>query len=171
MNNILKESTHIIEESYIKYRSSVYNYINYRIANEENSKDLTQEVFLRLMDYKQIICQATIKSFIFTISRNLVMDYLRRQYKKQEIYSYIYEHSDYTTGAADSKIIAKNLEEIEKRKIALLPPKRRVIYQMNRFDNKSIKDISIELNLSQRTVENHLFISRKEVREYISKCI
>ena len=99
------------------------------------------------------------------------MDYLRRQYKKQEIYSYLYEHSDYTTGAADSKIISKNLEEIEKRKIALLPPKRRVIYQMNRFDNKSIKDISIELNLSQRTVENHLFISRKEVREYISKCI
>jgi DNA-directed RNA polymerase specialized sigma24 family protein len=42
---------------------------------------------------------------------------------------------------------------------------------MNRFEDKSVTDISEELNLSRRTVENHLFISRKEVREYLKQCI
>ena len=42
---------------------------------------------------------------------------------------------------------------------------------MNRFEGKTVREISQELNLSQRTVENHLFISRKEVREYIKQCI
>ena len=42
---------------------------------------------------------------------------------------------------------------------------------MNRFQGKSSEDIAEELNLSRRTVENHLFISRKEVREFIRQCI
>ena len=32
-------------------------------------------------------------------------------------------------------------------------------------------DISAELNLSHRTVENHLRIGRHEVREFIKQCI
>lgn len=42
---------------------------------------------------------------------------------------------------------------------------------MNRFMDMSADDISKKLCLSKRTVENHLFISRKEVREYIKQCI
>ena len=42
---------------------------------------------------------------------------------------------------------------------------------MNRFEDKSIADISSELNLSHRTVENHLRIGRHEIREYIRQCI
>ena len=42
---------------------------------------------------------------------------------------------------------------------------------MNCFEDKSVTDISEELNISRRTVENHLFISRKEVREYLKQCI
>ena len=45
----------------------------------------------------------------------------------------------------------------------LLPSQRRKIYVMNRFEDKSVTDISEELNISRRTVENHLFISRKAV--------
>jgi RNA polymerase sigma-70 factor (ECF subfamily) len=42
---------------------------------------------------------------------------------------------------------------------------------MSRFQDKSAEDIAEELKLSRRTVENHLFISRKEVREFIRRCI
>ena len=42
---------------------------------------------------------------------------------------------------------------------------------MNRGEDKTVTDMEEELNLSRRTVENHLFISRKEVREYLKQCI
>lgn len=42
---------------------------------------------------------------------------------------------------------------------------------MSRFEDKSSSEISAKLNLSRRTVENHLFISRKEIREYMKQCI
>ena len=57
----------------------------YKIGKDEDAKDLAQDVFLRLMDYKQMLRPETIKYFIFSICRNLVIDYLRRHYKMQEI--------------------------------------------------------------------------------------
>ena len=123
------------------------------------------------MNYNKIICTDTIKFFIFTIDRNLLNDYLRRHYKKQEITSYIYEHAITHTTETESQVIANDLQAHEQYKLSLLPTQRRTIYSMNRFDNKNISEISTELNLSPRTVENHLFMGRKEIREYISRCI
>ena len=83
----------LITDSYKEYYPSVCSYIYYRINIWETAKDLSQDVFLRLMDYNQMLRPDTVKYFIFTIARNLLNDYLRRYYKKQEITSYIYDHA------------------------------------------------------------------------------
>ncbi|MCI1683540.1 MAG: sigma-70 family RNA polymerase sigma factor [Bacteroides sp.] len=169
-NNFIK-STQIIADSYCEYRNSIYRYIYYKISKEEEAKDLTQDVFLRLIDYKQMLRKDTVRFFIFTIARNLVNDYLRHYYKVQEVTSYLYDRTEKYTNNVESEIIAKDLLMLEKRKLSILPAQRHKIYAMSRFGNKTSSEIATSLNLSQRTVENHLFISRKEVREYIKKCI
>ena len=73
-------SIHLIEDSYKKYQRSVFLYIYYKIGNKEEAEDLVQDVFVRLMDYQQMLRVDTIKHFIFTISRNLLYDYLRHYY-------------------------------------------------------------------------------------------
>ena len=86
MKNITMKSTQLIEDSYTNYHHSIYLYIYYRIGNKEEAEDLAQDVYVRLMDYNRILCLETIKYFIFTIARNLVNDYLRRYYKRQEVW-------------------------------------------------------------------------------------
>lgn len=164
-------SPQLIADSYERYRSSVYLYIYRKVNNKEEAEDLSQDVFVRLMDYKQMLRPDTVKFFIYAISRNLVNDYLRRYYKKQEVTSYIYDAMEVVHDEVESGIVAGDLLACEKRRVALLPQQRRKIYVMSRFEDKSVTDISEELNLSRRTVENHLFISRKEVREYLRQCI
>ena len=161
----------LISDSYKEYYSSVCSYINYRINNWETARDLSQDVFLRLIDYNQMLRPDTVKYFIFTIARNLLNDYLRRYYKKQEITSYIYDHSITYTNETESLIIAKELSLLEKHKLEMLSDQRRKVYTMNRFEDKSISEISSELSISPRTVENHLFVSRKVVRDFIRQCI
>ena len=171
MENCMMTSPQLIVDSYERYRSSVYQYIYNRVNNKEEAEDLSQDVFVRLMDYKQMLCSDTVKFFIYTISRNLVNDYLRRYYKKQEVTSYMYDVVKVVHDEVESGVIADDLLTLEKRRIAYLPQQRRKIYVMSRFEDKSIMDISEELNLSRRTVENHLFISRREVREYVRQGI
>lgn len=164
-------STQLIADSYMSYYRSVYLYIYYKINNKEEAEDLSQDVFLRLMDYKQMLRPETVKHFIFTIARNLVIDYLRRYYRKQEVSSYMYDTVERSSNESESRIIADDLRMHEEHKLSLLPQQRRKVYEMIRFEDKSIADISMELNLSPRTVENHLRIGRKEVREYMEQCI
>ena len=171
MKDITMTSAQLVADSYVNYYRSVYYYICYRINSKEDAEDLSQDVFLRLMDYKQMLHPDTVKCFIFTIARNLVTDYLRRQYKKQEITSYVYDHSVTYTTEMESGVMAKDLSMLEHRRLSLLPPQRRKVYIMSRFEDKSVADISAELQLSSRTVENHLFAGRKEIREFIKQCI
>ena len=166
MENIDMSSVQLITDSYQNYHRSVYLYILYKIGKDEDAKDLAQDVFLRLMDYKQMLRPETIKYFIFSICRNLVIDYLRRHYKMQEITSYFLDQLPTFINEVESQIIANDLSVCEQKRVLRLPAQRRKIYVMSRF-----KHISACLGLSVRTVENHLFISRKEIREYIQQCI
>lgn len=167
----MDSSFSLISEAFEKYRSQVLNYINYRIENYDDSEDLVQDTFVSLLECSKLICEDTIKSFIFTIAHNLVIDYLRRRCKKQEIASYMMENPVSATCSPETDIVVNDIKEHEVHRMSLLPSKRKKIYYMNRFMDMSADDISKKLCLSKRTVENHLFISRKEVREYIKQCI
>lgn len=171
MEDNMDNSFSLISEAFEKYHSHILNYVNYKIENYDDAEDLVQDTFVRLLECGKLICEDTIKSFIFTIAHNLVADYLRRRYKKQEITSYMMESSAAVDYSSESVIIAKDLETHEKAVMSLLPPQRKKIYYMNRFMDMSAEDISMKLCLSKRTVENHLFIGRKEIREYIKQCI
>lgn len=83
----------------------------------------------------------------------------------------MYEHAVTYTNETESQIIAKDLLSLEKRKLQMLSDQRRKVYVLNRFQDKSVSEISMSLNISHRTVENHLFASRNEIREFIKQCI
>lgn len=161
----------LIEDAYKEYRQSVASYIYYKTGKKEASEDLAQDVFLKLMDYRQIVCADTIKSFIFVIARNLANDYLRHFYVRQEVTSYIYDNQPSCTYVVEEQVVANDMQALERERVARLPEQRRKIYLLARFEGKEVSEIARQLNLSSRTVGNHLYISRKEVREYIRKCI
>lgn len=85
MENRIKLSDRLITEYYEEYRRIVFFYICRRIDDRDDAEDLTQDAFLRLLEYRMMIRRDTLKYFLFTIVCNLVNDYLRRLYKKQEI--------------------------------------------------------------------------------------
>ena len=171
MENRIKLSDRLITEYYEEYRQSVFFYICRRIENRSDAEDLIQDAFLRLLEYRMMIRRDTLKYFLFTIVRNLLNDYLRRYYKRQEIDRYLYDTLPVTTVEPESRMVADELRRLESRRVSALPEQRRKVYIMSRFQDKSADDIAEELKLSQRTVENHLFISRREVREFIRRCI
>lgn len=113
----------------------------------------------------------TVKYFLFTIARNLVTDYIRRYYKKQEIDSYLYDFTVTSSNDTEEKIIADDLMAMERTRLAAMPEQRRLIYTLNRFEDKSSPEIASELELSCRTVENHLFLGRRDMRDFFRNCI
>ena len=164
-------SDNIITRSYEEYHQVILNYITYRIAHRYEAEDLTQDVFVRLMDYKQMLRPDTVKYFLFTIARNIVIDYIRRYYKKQEIDGYLYDTMSASTNETEEKIIGDDLMAMERMRLATMPKQRLLISTLHRFEGKASPEIAGELNLSCRTVENHLLIGRRDMREFFRNCI
>lgn len=171
MKDLTHTSNELIARIFMDYRQSVFFYVYKRIGKKEDSEDLVQDAYLRLLEYRTMLRPDTVKYFLFTIVRNLVIDYFRRFYKRQEVVDFLQEFSQTKTMESDSPVIIKDLQKQEWNRVRLLPRQRRKIYVMNRFEGKNLSEIASVLHLSQRTVENHLFISRKEVRMYMKQCI
>ncbi len=161
----------LIADAYLNYRKQVITYLYNRIGSKEDAEDLSQDVFLQLLDYEKMICGETLPCFIFTITRNLLFSYLRRYQKQQEVNTYLFDTTVTRTNDAEEQVIADDLKASEMHCVSRLPAQRRKIYVMSRFGERSVNDISERLRLSKRTVENHLRMGRKEVREYMRQCI
>ena len=171
METAINTYNNIITRSYEEYYQVILTYITYRITYRYEAEDLAQDVFVRLLDYKQMLRPDTVKYFLFTIARNMVTDYIRRYYKRQEIDAYLYDTVALSSNETEEKIIGNDLMAMERARLAVMPEQRRLIYALNRFENKTSPEIADELNLSCRTVENHLFLGRREMREFFRNCI
>lgn len=166
-----ENSQQLVTGAYQEYKLPVFQYLYRRLGNKEEAEDMMQEAFLRLLEYSRMLREDTVKCFLFTIARNLVMDYLRRYYRRQEMLSFLMEEGGCSVPDVESRMIASELQGLELMKVQALPPCRKQAYVMSRFEDKTADDVALALNISKRTAERHIFLGRKEVREYMRQCI
>lgn len=171
MKNVIATNKTLVAQTYGEIRTKLYYYICKSIRNSDDAEDLTQDAFLKAMEYDGLLTQPTIKAFIFRIARNLVNDYLRHYLCVSGAKDEIAVAQPVYTVSGESEVCARDIAGHESYVVDTLPRQRRQIYKMSRYDEMSIREIAMALSISDRTVENHLRLGRKEVRRYVAKCI
>ena len=158
----------MIANFYTVHHAELVNYATSRLGNREESEDLVQDVFIKMMSFEGIINEATIKSFAFTIAANKVKDHLRRRifrHKMEENAKYEmelqYSHVERVVEYHDTLRMVND-------SMARLSPACAKVYRMSLFEDMTTGDIAQEMNVSKRTVESQLFTSRKQVRAMLS---
>ncbi|MBQ3842614.1 MAG: sigma-70 family RNA polymerase sigma factor [Ruminiclostridium sp.] len=75
------------EQIYLEYRSKVAAYISSHIRNREDAEDLVSEVFMKVHSSidKFDENKASVSTWIYTITRNTVTDFLRRNRVSEEL--------------------------------------------------------------------------------------
>lgn len=165
----MNSNHNIIEKAFMVHRNALINYVSCRINDRSEAEDIVQDTFIRLMDY-DVITEATVNNLLFTIANNIVIDRLRRHYKSQEVYSYVYDMMQKQMPLTPEQIAVFNdIAEQERCAMLSLSPAAARVYEMTRIEGKTIDEIAQTLNISRRTVECHQFKSRKIVREELKK--
>lgn len=166
------EKTELITMAYKTYYDNVHNYICSRVNSYELASDITQDVFMRLLNHADMLRQETIKSFIYTIAKNMIVDYKRRFIKNIDFLSYNYDIVSKPYYSADETTIVNDLQNLEKNIIDKFPSVRRDIYCMYHHDGMTPMEISKALNMNRHIVYDHLFLGKKIVREHFRQiCI
>ena len=158
----------MIADFYTRHHAELVNFAISRLGNREESEDLVQDVFIKMMSFEGMINEETIKSFAFTIAANKIKDYLRRRifrHKMEENAKYEmelqYSHVERVVEYHDTLRMVND-------SMARLSPACAKVYRMSLFEDMTTGDIAQETNVSKRTVESQLFTSRKQVRAMLS---
>jgi RNA polymerase sigma factor (sigma-70 family) len=162
----------LISAAYVKYITEVKNYFSACLHSETEAEDLTQDLFIKLMDYSGMIVESTVKSFIFTMAHRMVIDIERHNtFVRKSTNEYKYISLNDIPYYEEKKLECEQLEKAEMRIIDKMPTKMANIYIMSRFEHRSIDEMALMLDISRRTVESHLYLSRQQVRNTLRRII
>ena len=158
------------EKLFHSHFKMLVNFANTFLYDEDNAKEIVQDVFIRLWQKKdEMDTQKSVKSYLFTSVRNRSLNYIRDHKKFQNEYLDIEQALDneFAIEIAEDN----NLEEKIEAALQKLPPKCRKIFEMSRFEEKKYRVIAEELEISQKTVEAQmskaLKILRLELKDFM----
>ncbi|MBN2420104.1 MAG: RNA polymerase sigma-70 factor [Deltaproteobacteria bacterium] len=151
-----------------EYSGRLYSFANGYLKSEDESEELVQEVFTIIWEKRsELKEELSFKSFLFTIAFNIIKKHFRRRaYITQYFKSGVYHDMDIQTS---QKITVDSLQSYILELVNQLPEKRKEIFMKSRFAGLSIKEISEELKISHKTVENQLTDALKFLRAKINR--
>jgi RNA polymerase sigma-70 factor (ECF subfamily) len=153
---------------YEKYWLLLYQHARTMLRNDDEAKDIVQEVFMELwVADREKLSQYSLPSFLYTVTRNKILNiikHLKVEAKYADELQYIPSESNVGT---DSLAILHELTLQIENHIQSLPPKMREIFLLSRKEYRSHKEIAAELEISDKTVKkqinNALHVLRKRL--------
>lgn len=143
-------------------------YINKRVANEQDADDIFQEVFIKIYDnIGSLTNENKIHAWVYSITRNTITDYYRRNRNKIEI-----------TGLPES--LESNSEEEPSANVEIasclrvmvdtLPETYKQAILLTEFQNMTQKELSQKIGISISGAKSRVQRGRKMLKEMLLGC-
>lgn len=159
------------EELFRTMYPKVKNFAAKLLCSEDDAEDIAQDIFVKLWSNPFIIEETQMWSgYIFTMTRNRVLDFIRRKSVKEEYMSKtpVSLNMDADTGdVVNEKIYAKEIRLLTALAVKKMPEQRQKVFRMSRMENMSNKEIADKLGLSVRTVERHIHLALNDIRNIL----
>jgi len=154
------------ETLFYKYKNKVNGFVKKFSPNRIDSEEIVQEVFIKVWIKRDSINpDKDFQSYLFSIAKNFVLDQLKSSVNQRLYFSddffqkdmLIDELPDYDRMIEHEERLLKLLEQI--------PERRREIFRLNKFEGLSYKQIALQLNISENTVDSQI----RNALEYLRK--
>lgn len=152
----------LFKSHYKNLCSYAYLFLN----DEDASEDTVQEVFYKLWKGKdKIRVDTSVKSYLFRAVRNGCMNVIEHIKVKEAYYVNTRSENPEERYETIDQAIVHELEQKIKETIDQLPPERRKIFMMSRYEGLKYREIADELGISVKTVENQMYQALNYLRE------
>ena len=153
-----------LEQIYTSYYGKVMGYISARIRNRADAEDLCSEVFIKIQrkleDYNP--SKASISTWVFTITRNTVIDHFRRSKPTEELDENLSDDSEVDESLLNQETLSELAGALKK-----LPQQLMDILVLRYYDGKPLTEIAELMNLSYGAVklrhQNALMLLRQHL--------
>ncbi len=163
----------IFDVLHVLYFQKLFCVAHSYVSSREDAEEIIQDVFVKLWKRQgEIHSISNIGGYLYKMTRNSCLDFLRSKkdqlaigtnmLQQQNLLNF-YALSNDTASFIIEKELQAQIEEGTKR----LPEKCRLVFMKSRMEGLKHKEIADNLDISTKTVENHITKALKYFRAYL----
>ena len=142
------------------------------LQDKEDAEEIVQSTFLLVWEKRESLAiRTSVKPYLYAMVRNACLNVLKHNKIKER---HAGEELAIAEKGHDAVMHTVSSNELEHRiRLAMeeLPDQCRVVFKLSRFEELKYSEIAEELNISIKTVENHmgkaLRIMREQLKDYL----
>ena len=151
-----------------RHFSDLCNFLLIYLHSKELSEEVALEIFTYIWEKRETLqIKATFRSFVFAAAKNKAISLYHKEHKA--VFTSI-ETIESPIDDLNTQLQMENneLRAIIETAISKIPAKSREIYRLAWEDNFSHKEIALKLGITPKTVENHVGIALRKLRESLN---
>ena len=171
LEQLVQNNERAFRKLYETYHNDVYAYSKSMIKDKAYAEGVVQEVFMKVwMNRANLDPNLSFKAYVFRLSRNITINLLKKSAREDKLKEIIFYKTKSLYGpSAEDGINEKEYEEIRRKLIDRLPPKRKRIFEMSRNEGLSYQEIGSELGISESTVKTQMSKALETIRTLLCK--
>ncbi len=141
------------------HADGAYRFVLKNLGNEEESKDIVQEVFAKLWEKAETVNFEKAKSYIFSAAYRTMLDHIKKHKPlSTEVVSYFEpKHESHYS----------DVQEILSELLQLLPEKQRTAITLRDYEGYSYAEIAEIMAINESQVKVNIFRARKFLKNKI----
>jgi RNA polymerase sigma-70 factor, ECF subfamily len=152
-----------VRTAFEEKKDSVYRFVWRMTGSAFAAEDITQEVFLLLLNQPDRFdpSRGELGSFLIGVARNLARKWLRGESRWSEI-------DDDQFSIEPVEIADREISEIVAEAVASLPPLQREVLLLAHYEGFSLEEIARAVNVEVGAVKSRLFRARQNLKRILA---
>jgi RNA polymerase sigma-70 factor (ECF subfamily) len=165
MSKAAAGSVQLLAILFERHHVKIYNFFLRLTGDRGNSEDLTQEVFFRILKYRATFRQESkFTTWMYQVGRNVHNDFLRK-HKKEMPLDEVWVDEPSPGLQPDQQTQQEQDAALLHKALSLLPPARKEVLVLSRFQGMKYNDISRVLGCSLSSVKTQVHRAIKDLRK------
>ena len=153
-----------------RYWAQVYGTTVHLVKKTEEAKDLSQDIFIKLWENRAKLSDVENPSaYIYRMSRNLVIDYLRKNVFESSNINYLVSYFQTTDKTPQENVEYKELDNLLNNAVNSLSGKIKEVFVLSRYKGLTHQQIAKQLNISTVSSKTYIVRALQLIRKYMEK--
>lgn len=138
------------------------------LQDKEEAEEVVQASFITVWEKRNnLTIETSLKSYLYRMVRNSCLNVIKHEKVKQQHVAHELAVSEVSYESVSQKVQAAELEIRITEAMKTLPEQCRLVFQLSRFEELKYQEIADQLQISVKTVENHMGKALKLMREQL----